>query len=56
MRMVRQMDRKILVEGVETKAQIELLKNLGVDYLQGFYFSKPVPKEEFIAYASSRAT
>lgn len=54
-RMVRQMDRKILVEGVETKAQIELLKNLGVDYLQGFYFSKPVPKEEFIAYVSSRA-
>ncbi len=47
-RMIRQMGKKILVEGVETKEQIELLRKLGVDYLQGFYFSKPIPKDEFI--------
>ena len=47
-RMIRQMEKKILVEGVETKEQIELLRKLGVDYLQGFYFSKPIPKDEFI--------
>ena len=51
-RMIRQMKKKILVEGVETKEQIELLEKLGVDYLQGFYFSKPVPKTEFINYIS----
>ena len=47
-RMIHQMRRQILVEGVETKSQIELLKPLGVNYLQGYYFSKPVPKDKFL--------
>ncbi|MCR5291954.1 MAG: EAL domain-containing protein [Eubacterium sp.] len=46
--MIRKMDRKIVVEGVETKEQIEMLKKLKVEYLQGYYFSKPVPKDELI--------
>ena len=50
-RMIREMRRKILVEGVETEEQIRLLAKLSVDYLQGFYFSKPVPKDEFVALA-----
>ena len=45
-RMIRQMKRRILVEGVETAAQIELLRQLDVDLLQGFYFSRPVPQSE----------
>ncbi|MBR2524537.1 MAG: EAL domain-containing protein [Clostridiales bacterium] len=51
-RMIKQMKRGILVEGVETEEQIKLLEPLGVDYLQGFYFSKPVPEGEFIKVAS----
>ncbi len=47
-RMIKQMKKKILVEGVETGTQIDLLDRQGVDYLQGFYFSKPVNKEEFL--------
>ncbi|MBR1797870.1 MAG: EAL domain-containing protein [Clostridiales bacterium] len=47
-RMIRQMNKAILVEGVETEEQIKLLEKLGVDYLQGFYFSKPVPKDKFL--------
>jgi len=47
-RMIHQMRRKILVEGVETKSQIDLLKPLGVNYLQGYFFSKPVPKDVFL--------
>ncbi len=47
-RMIKEMGRKVLVEGVETEDQIRLLGELGVDYLQGFYFSKPVPKEELL--------
>ena len=46
-RMIRDMQRKILVEGVETEAQLQLVKELSVDYLQGFYFSKPVPASGF---------
>lgn len=47
--MIKQMHRQILVEGVETQKQIEMLRKLSVDYLQGYYFSKPVPQEKFIA-------
>ena len=47
-RMIHQMNLDILVEGVETEAQIELLRPLGVKYLQGYYFSKPVPKADFL--------
>ena len=51
-RMIRQMKKKILVEGVETEGQIHLLEKLKVDYLQGFYFSKPVPKDDFVKLIS----
>ena len=47
-RMIKQMGRKVLVEGIETEAQLSLLREVGVDYLQGFYFSRPLPKEEFL--------
>ncbi len=47
-RMIKQMGRKVLVEGIETEAQLDLLRKVGVDYLQGFYFSRPLPKEEFL--------
>lgn len=46
--MIRQMKKKIVVEGVETESQIHLLEKLGVDYQQGFYFSRPIPKADFI--------
>ncbi len=51
-RMIQQMNKKILVEGVETVKQIRLLEELKVDYLQGFYFSKPIPRDEFVKYIS----
>jgi EAL domain-containing protein (putative c-di-GMP-specific phosphodiesterase class I) len=51
-RMIQQMKKLILVEGVETVDQIYLLKKLNVDYLQGFYYSKPIPKDEFVKLIS----
>lgn len=47
--MVHKMKKKALCEGVETEEQIELLSDLGCDYLQGYYFSKPLSEKEFIA-------
>lgn len=49
-RMIHDLGCKVLVEGVETSAQMEMLKKLGVDYFQGFYFSKPITKSDFIEY------
>jgi len=41
-----------LAEGVETKGQLDLLMDYQCDYGQGYYFSKPVPAEEFGALLS----
>lgn len=45
--LIKDLNFKIVSEGVETKEQLELLKFLGVDYAQGYYFSKPISKDEF---------
>lgn len=41
-----------LVEGVETIDQVRLLEKLKVDYLQGYYFSRPIPKNDFVKLIS----
>ena len=38
---------KVVAEGVETEGQLSLLKNAGCDLVQGYYFSRPVPADEF---------
>ncbi len=38
---------KVVAEGVESREDVILLRSMGVDYLQGFYFSRPIPKLEF---------
>lgn len=37
----------VIAEGVETEYQMDLLKNLGCKFVQGYYFSPPVPAQEF---------
>ncbi|MBX0312874.1 MAG: EAL domain-containing protein [Sulfurihydrogenibium sp.] len=39
---------KTIAEGAETEEQVKLLSLLGTDYLQGFYFTRPMPEEEAI--------
>lgn len=38
---------KVIAEGVETQEQIDYLKNISCDQIQGYYFSKPLPSEDF---------
>lgn len=45
--MAGKLDIGLLAEGVETKDQIELLESIGCDQVQGYYYAKPMPKEEF---------
>ena len=49
-RMFKAMDLKVVSEGVETESQLKELSLLGVDYIQGYYFSKPLPIEDFIEF------
>lgn len=46
---------KIVAEGVETKEMLDSLEELGCDYIQGYYFSRPIPKDEFLAYIKKAA-
>lgn len=54
--MLKSLGKEVLIEGIETKDRAELFTNydydkkLGCDYLQGFYFSKPLPKTEFVKF------
>ena len=44
---IRELGMESVVEGVETAEQVEILKRLGCDAIQGYYYSKPVPKQDF---------
>ena len=44
--------RKIVAEGVESEEQMVTLTELGCDFLQGYYYSKPVSEEEFLAFVA----
>jgi EAL domain-containing protein (putative c-di-GMP-specific phosphodiesterase class I) len=47
--LISDLEMSVLAEGVETEDQAKWLTELGCNYLQGFYFAKPMPKQEFIA-------
>ena len=47
--MVRELGFNCIAEGVENDYQINALREAGCDYVQGFYYDKPLPKEEFEA-------
>lgn len=52
--MVHHLGIKVIAEGAETEAQVKFLRDNGCDYIQGYYFSKPLPEEEFLAYIQKR--
>jgi diguanylate cyclase (GGDEF)-like protein/PAS domain S-box-containing protein len=44
----------VTAEGVETDVQLEELRRLGCDYAQGFWFSRPLPADEFVRFIRRR--
>ncbi len=47
------LEAQVIAEGVETAEQVELLRGCGCDMVQGYYFSKPVPPEDFARFIAA---
>lgn len=45
--MAKGLEMPVIAEGVEKKSQVEFLRGIGCEYVQGFYFAKPMPSEEY---------
>ena len=45
--MAKALDMPVIAEGVEEKKQVQMLKRLGCNYIQGYYFAKPMPQEDY---------
>ena len=45
---------EVIAEGVEEDNTRESIISCGIDYIQGYYFSKPLPREEFLAFLSKQ--
>lgn len=48
--MIHGMNLEIVSEGIETKEQYQTMEDLGISHIQGYYFSKPLPEDEFIRF------
>lgn len=51
-RLIYCFDKECLVEGVETEEMANVLKRLGVDYFQGYYYCKPKSEEDILKFLS----
>ncbi|MDU0355503.1 EAL domain-containing protein [Paraglaciecola aquimarina] len=49
----RNLNLKLIAEGVEELSQLSLLKSMGCDEIQGYYFSRPLPEPDFIQFLAN---
>lgn len=54
-KMIKDMNLKIVVEGIETERLVRQFSELQCEYIQGYYYSKPIPEQEFIQFIQERA-
>ncbi len=50
MHMIQGMGLKIVAEGIETEEQFRVMEDIRINYIQGFYFSQPLPEQEFYRF------
>ncbi len=48
--MIQGLGLKVVAEGVETAEQLQKLERLGIDYIQGYYFSKPIEQDRYLEF------
>ena len=49
-KMGHDMNLKVVSEGIETKEEVDVIVHAGIDFIQGYYFSKPLPKDEYLKF------
>ncbi len=49
-KMLKDMDMEIVVEGIETENMVKHFSELKCDFIQGYYYSKPIPEEQFVEF------
>ncbi len=49
-KMFKRMDMEIVVEGIETDQMLRRFSDLKCDFIQGYYFSKPIPEDDFVEF------
>ena len=53
--LIHRLDMRVIAEGVEVAEEVEILRELGCDYIQGYYFSRPLPETAFTALVKEAA-
>ncbi len=46
--LAKELNLEVIAEGVETKEQLDILRELNCDIIQGFYYAKPLPEDELL--------
>lgn len=49
-RMIKELNMEIVVEGIETEEMVKKFSDLKCDFIQGYFFSKPIPQREFVEF------
>lgn len=52
-KMLKDMNMEIVVEGIETQEALDEFSRLQSDFIQGYFFSKPIPQEDFVAFITN---
>lgn len=53
-KMIKDLNMEIVVEGIETKDMVKKFSDLHCDFIQGYYYSKPIPQDEFVKFVTER--
>lgn len=53
-KMIKDLNMEIVVEGIETADMVKKFSALKCDFIQGFYYSKPIPEQDFVKFISEK--
>ncbi|MDE6847028.1 MAG: EAL domain-containing protein, partial [Lachnospiraceae bacterium] len=52
-KMLKDMNMEIVVEGIETQEMLDAFSELKCDFIQGYFFSKPIPRDDFVTFINN---